>query len=61
MHEEEDYAMDKYGRIQTAKSIEDAELILIPKMGHIPFKHEISERFDNEIIQFLIKNKKKGS
>jgi len=57
MHGEEDYAVDKYGGIQTAESIETAELVLIPKMGHIPFNHDILERFENEIIRFLVNNK----
>ena len=57
IHGEEDYAVDKYGGIQTAEAIENATLILIPKMGHIPFNHEILERFENEIIQFIIRNK----
>ena len=61
MHGEEDYAVDKYGGIQTAESIENAELILIPKMGHIPFNHEILKRFENEIIRFIIKNRKCSS
>jgi pimeloyl-ACP methyl ester carboxylesterase len=61
MHGEEDYAVDKYGGIQTAESIEDAELILIPKMGHIPFNHEILKRFENVIIRFITKNKKCSS
>lgn len=53
MHGEEDYAMDKYGGIQTAESIENAKLIIIPKMGHIPFNHEIKNQFENEIIEFI--------
>lgn len=57
MHGEEDYAVDKYGGIQTAKSIRNSELVLIPQMGHIPFNHEILKRFEDEIIRFLIKNK----
>lgn len=57
IHGEEDYAVDKYGGIQTAETIENAELILIPNMGHIPFNHEILKRFEDEIIRFLIKNK----
>lgn len=57
MHGEEDYAVDRYGGIQTAESIDNAELILIPEMGHIPFNHEILKRFENEIIRFIIKNK----
>ncbi len=58
IHGEEDYAVDKYGGIQTAESIENAELVLIPTMGHIPFNREILERFENEIIGFIYKHKK---
>jgi pimeloyl-ACP methyl ester carboxylesterase len=61
MHGEEDYAVDKYGGIQTAESIENAELVLIPKMGHLPFNHEILSRFENEIIRFIIKNRSVAS
>ncbi len=61
IHGEEDYAIDKYGGIQTAESIENAELILIPKMGHIPFNHDILKRFEHEIIRFILKNKKCSS
>lgn len=57
MHGEEDYAVDTYGGIQTAESIENSELILIAKMGHIPFNHEILNRFENEIIRFITENK----
>lgn len=58
MHGAEDYAVDKYGGIQTAASIENSKLILIPNMGHLPFNHEILKRFENEIMAFLIKHKK---
>lgn len=61
MHGEEDYAVDKYGGIQTAESIENVELILIPEMGHIPFNYEILKQFENEIIRFVIKSKKCSS
>lgn len=54
IHGEEDYLVDKYGGIQTAECIENAELLLIPKMGHLPFNQEILLRFENEIIRFLI-------
>lgn len=57
MHGEEDYAVDKYGAIQTAESIPGAELVLIPQMGHLPFNHDILERFEGEIIQFVKKHK----
>ncbi|OJJ15367.1 hypothetical protein BKI52_38790 [marine bacterium AO1-C] len=53
IHGEEDYAVDKYGGIQTAEAIENAELVLIPKMGHLLFNYSILERFEQEIIQFL--------
>jgi len=57
IHGEEDYAVDKFGGIQTAKSIDKAKLVLIPKMGHIPFNYEILKRFENEIIGFILKNR----
>ena len=57
MHGEEDYLVDKYGGIQTAECIENARLILIPKMGHIPFNREILEQFENEIVSFLSEHK----
>jgi len=57
MHGEEDYAVDQYGGIQTAASIKGANLILIPKMGHLPFNQEILGQFEREIIQFLVAHK----
>jgi len=60
IHGEEDYAVNKYGGIQTAKSIENAELVLIPKMGHIPFNYRILEQFENEIIRFINKRIKRN-
>ena len=59
MHGEEDYAVDKYGGIQTAESIENAKLVMIAQMGHIPFNKEILQRFENEITDFVIKNRNK--
>lgn len=56
MHGEEDYAMDKYGAIQTAESLKNSKLIIIPKMGHIPFNHEIKKQFEKEIIEFISEN-----
>lgn len=53
IHGEEDYLVDKYGGIQTAECIENAELVLVPRMGHIPFNKEILLRFENEIIRFI--------
>ena len=53
MHGQEDYAVDKYGGIQTANSLKGAKLVLIPKMGHIPFNHEILKRFEDEIVEFV--------
>lgn len=57
MHGEEDYAVHKYGGIQTAASIKNAELILIPQMGHIPFNQELLKRFEGEIIRFIVKHR----
>jgi len=59
MHGEKDYLVDKYGGIQTADCIDNSELVLIPKMGHLPFNYQILEAFENHIIEFLLKNKKK--
>ena len=59
IHGEEDYLVDKYGGIQTAECIENAELVLIAKMGHIPFNQEILLQFEDEIVWFLNRNKKK--
>lgn len=57
IHGEEDYLIDKYGGIQTAACIENARLVLIPKMGHLPFNYLISRRFEDEIIAFISDNK----
>lgn len=57
MHGAQDYAVDKLGAILTAEAIENAELIIIPRMGHIPFNHKILERFEKEIIRFVSANK----
>lgn len=57
LHGEEDYLVDKYGGIQTAECIRNSELVLIPKMGHIPFNYTTLEMFENEIIKFISKNK----
>lgn len=54
MHGEEDYAVNKYGGIQTAESIKNANLVLIPEMGHMPFNSLILKRFEDEIISFVI-------
>jgi len=39
IHGEEDYLVDKYGGIQTAECLKNAMLVLISKMGHMPFNH----------------------
>jgi len=31
-------------------------LMLISGMGHLPFKNEIPDRFEHEIIQFICQN-----
>jgi len=54
IHGEEDYLVDKYGGIQTAECIPNSQLILIREMGHIPFNQVILQRFEREIIQFII-------
>lgn len=62
LHGEEDYLVDKYGGIQTAECLPNANLVLIPKMGHMPFNTEILQQFENEIIDFVVKeasNKRK--
>jgi pimeloyl-ACP methyl ester carboxylesterase len=38
------------------RGIKDANLWLIPKVGHMP-PHEIPEQFNDRVIQFLIENK----
>lgn len=48
-----DYLVDKFGGIQTAQCLCHSQLVLIPKMGHLPFNKSILERFENEIIRFL--------
>lgn len=54
IHGEEDYLVDKYGGIQTARSIPDAELSVIPKMGHMLFNTEIKNSVEDLIIHFLL-------
>lgn len=56
MHGEDDYLVDKNGGIQTAECIPDSKLVLIPRMGHIPFNKRILKRFEDEIISFIINN-----
>jgi len=53
IHGKEDYLVDLYGGIQTAGCIKNSKLILIPRMGHIPFNHEIKDQFEKEIIKFV--------
>ncbi len=53
LHGEEDYLIDKYGGIQTAQCLINSQLVLIPKMGHLPFNKKILKQFENEIIRFL--------
>jgi pimeloyl-ACP methyl ester carboxylesterase len=54
IHGEEDYLVDKQGGIHTSDCIENSKLTLIPEMGHIPFNKIILDRFENEIIHFLL-------
>ena len=53
IHGEEDYLVDMFGGIQTAECLENAKLVLIPMMGHMPFNYKILNRLENEIIVFL--------
>ena len=53
LHGEEDYLVDKYGGIQTAESIPNSKLVLIPEMGHLLFNKDILEKFEREIIRFI--------
>lgn len=58
LHGEEDYAVDSFGAIQTAQTIPNSELKLIPKMGHIPFNRQLLHDFENTIIDFLVRNRR---
>ena len=53
MHGKEDYLVDEFGGIQTAECIENAKLVLIPQMGHLPFNFPILYKFEKEIVRFL--------
>ena len=57
MHGAEDYAVPPYGAMQTAECLPNAQLVIIPKMGHLPFNHDILRRFEGEIIDFLQRNR----
>jgi len=57
IHGEEDYLVDKYGGIQTARSIPHSKLIIIPKMGHMFFNREIKDNLEDHLIQFLLSHK----
>lgn len=57
IHGEEDYLVDKLGGIQTAESLSNSNLVLIPAMGHLLFNQQILDRFEEEIIQFVVKTK----
>jgi pimeloyl-ACP methyl ester carboxylesterase len=53
IHGEEDDLVDKYGGIQTARSIPNSRLVLIPKMGHMLFNRDIKNKFEDQIIHYL--------
>lgn len=57
IHGKEDFAVVVYGGILTAEAIENAQLIVIPEMGHMPFNYKTLERLEYEIIKFLRRNK----
>jgi pimeloyl-ACP methyl ester carboxylesterase len=54
IHGEEDYLVDKFGGVQTAECLINSKLVLIPEMGHVLFNKKIAQRFEDEIIEFLI-------
>jgi len=54
IHGEEDYLVDKQGGIQTAECLSNSKLVIIPEMGHVLFNKKIVQKFENEIIEFLI-------
>jgi pimeloyl-ACP methyl ester carboxylesterase len=54
IHGEEDYLVDKFGGVQTAECLRNSKLVLIPEMGHVLFNKKIAQRFEDEIIEFLI-------
>ena len=54
IHGEEDYLVDQNGGIQTTKCLRNSKLVLIPEMGHVLFNKKIAQRFEDEIIEFLI-------
>lgn len=54
IHGEEDYLVDKFGGVQTAECLSNSKLVLIPEMGHVLFNKKIAQRFEDEIIEFLI-------
>lgn len=58
IHGEQDYLVDRYGGIQTAESIPDSKLALIPEMGHMLFNKDIQYSVEDRIIHFLMSQKK---
>jgi pimeloyl-ACP methyl ester carboxylesterase len=60
IHGEEDYLVDKYGGILTARSIPNSTLKVIPRMGHMLFNKDIKERVEDHIIHFILSRKQHG-
>ncbi len=60
IHGEEDYLVNPYGGIQTARSLMNSTLALIPKMGHMLFNKGIKNNVEDHIIRFLKSQKKQG-
>lgn len=57
IHGGEDYLVDKVGGIQTAQSIPNSRLVVIPRMGHMLFNEEIKRIFEDHIINYLLSQK----
>jgi len=57
IHGEEDYLVDTYGGIQTARSIPNSQLEVIPGMGHMLFNKEIKDKVEDLIIHFAWSHK----
>ncbi|MGW8316220.1 MAG: alpha/beta fold hydrolase [Bacteroidales bacterium] len=57
IHGEEDYLVDVYGGIQTASSLLNSRLVVVPEMGHMLFNQEIKNNVEDHIIEFIMSQK----
>ncbi len=53
IHGQEDFLVDPLGGIQTARSLRDSELVIIPEMRHMLFNEEIKNSVEDHIIRFI--------